>query len=274
MVKCVSEIGANIEAVAFNGIAASEVILTETEKELGVVLIDIGGGTTSLTVFVEGSPAYAIVLPVGAKNVTNDLAIGLRLSLEHAEQLKLALSEKPKKVARPKEKQEDKEESSSAKASDDKKEKGDEINLAEIGIEEERKTVSRKTLVEGIIKPRLNEIFTLVGTEIKKSGFAGMTPSGIVVTGGGALTVGVTEACKRTLAMPVRIGQPSGLSGLVDDISSPPFAAVSGLVLYGIKEGGFGAGKTALPSIGKIAQKLPVKGIAQKTVELVKSFLP
>ena len=271
--KCVREIGANIEAVFFNGIAASEAVLTETERELGVILVDIGGGTTDLVIYVEGSPAYATVLPVGAKNVTNDLAIGLRLSLENADKLKLALSKKLKKVARPVEK-----EPSSAKASeggeDGEKKKKDEISLTEIGIEDDRKSVSRKTLVEGIIKPRLNEIFNLVGTEIKKSGFAGLTPSGVVITGGGGLTVGVTEACKRTLAMPVRIGKPTGLSGLIDDINTPPFSVVAGLILCGVQAGGYGVSKTSLPSIGKITQKIPVKGVAVKTIDIIKSFLP
>ncbi len=266
--KCVREIGANIEAVFFNGIAASEAVLTETEKELGVILVDIGGGTTNLVIFVEGSPAYAIVLPVGAKNVTNDLAIGLRLSLENAEKLKLALSEKPKKVAQPKEKKEKDEEG------EKEEKKKDEINLADLGIEEERKTVSRKTLVEGIIKPRLNEIFTLVGTEVKKSGFAGMTPSGVVVTGGGALTMGIVDSCKRTLAMPVRVGEPKGLDGLIDDIKSPAYSVATGLIICGVQAGGYGAGKTPLPSIGKITEKLPVKGVALKTIDFIKSFLP
>jgi cell division protein FtsA len=268
VVKCISEIGANIEAVVFNGVAAAEAVLTETEKELGVVLVDIGGGTTDIVIFVEGSPAYATVLPVGAKNVTNDLAIGLRLSLENAEKLKLALSQEPKKPVEPEVKKEKDEEE------EEKEEKKDEIDLSAIGIEEERKTISRKTLVEGIIKPRLNEIFTLVGIELKKSGFAGMTPSGIVITGGGAQTIGITEACKRTLAMPVRIGQPTGVSGLIDDIGSPAFAVVTGLILYGSKAGGFGMAKSSLPAFGKIAHRIPVKGLAIKAIDLIKSFLP
>lgn len=265
--KCVREIGANIEAVFFNGIAAAEAVLTETEKELGVILVDIGGGTTDLVILVEGSPAYATVLPVGAKNVTNDLAIGLRLSLENAEKLKLALSEKTKKIVRPKEKD-------MLEENKDEKDKKDEISLLEMGIEDERKSVSQKTLVEGIIKPRLNEIFTLVGIEIKKSGFAGLTPSGVVITGGGSLTVGVVEACKRTLAMPVRVGQPKGLSGLVDEIDGPPFSVVTGLILCGVQAGQYGASRTSLPSFGKISQKLPVRGVALKTIEIIKSFLP
>ena len=101
LAKCVSEVGANIEEMVFGGIASAEAVLTETEKELGVILVDIGGGTTEIVVFIEGAPAYTSVLPIGAKNVTNDLAIGLRLSLESAEKMKLNLSQKPKEIVMP-----------------------------------------------------------------------------------------------------------------------------------------------------------------------------
>ena len=261
--KCVVEVGAEIESLVFSGLAAAEGVLTETEKELGVVLVDIGGGTTSIIVYVEGAPAYSTVLPVGAKNVTNDLAIGLRLSLDSAERLKIALSTKTKTAAKPQEQQKEEE-----------KKKEDEIDLGSLGIYEETKTVSRKTLVEGIIKPRLNEIFTMVGLEIKKSGFGGMTPSGLVICGGGAQTVGAVEAAKRTLSMPVRIGVPSGVSGLIDDVLTPDFAASLGLIIYGSKNVTSQPGKISFPQIGRFTQKIPVGGLAKKVVDLVKSFLP
>ncbi len=261
LVKCVSEVGADVEGLVFGGIAASEAVLTETEKELGVVLVDIGGGTTKIVIFLEGAPAYTSVLPIGARNVTNDLAIGLSLSIEAAEKLKIYLSEKKKETVLPRE---------------DEKEKKDldEINLWEIGIEGEGKTVSRKTLVEGIIKPRLNEIFTMVGLEIKKSGFGGMTPSGLVLTGGGALTVGVIDSVKRTLSMPVRIGSPSGVFGLVDDILSPIYASLVGLVIYGVKSQGEETGRISFEKISRITQKIPGEGIYRKLVSLLKKFLP
>lgn len=263
LVKCVSEVGANIEELVFGGIASAEAVLTETEKELGVVLVDIGGGTTEIVIFVEGAPSYTSVLPIGAKNVTNDLAIGLRLSLESAEKLKLALSEKPKEVIRP-----------DADIKPEEKEKTDEIDLGNLGINEDTKTVSRKTLTEGIIKPRLNEIFTMVGLELKKSGYGGMTPSGIVLTGGGAMTVGAIESAKRVLSMPVRLGVPTGLSGLVDDILTPAYASSLGLILYGSKFEENQSGKTSFSGIGKIAQKIPGGGLYKKAVDLIKSLLP
>ncbi|MBI3343164.1 hypothetical protein HY032_03330, partial [Candidatus Gottesmanbacteria bacterium] len=151
--------------------------------------------------------------------------------------------------------------------------KDDDIDLTHLGLPEEMRMVSKKTLIDGIVRPRLNEIFTMVGLEIKRSGFGGMTPSGIVLTGGGALTIGAVDAARRNLAMPVHIGMPGKISGLIDEITSPAYAASVGLLLYGAKtgkaEGGHGfAGLTRLGS------KIQVKGIAGKVVDLVKSFLP
>lgn len=250
LTKCVSEVGANIEALVFSGMAAAGAVLTDTEKELGVVLVDIGGGTTSLAIFIERSPVYTSVLPIGAKNVTNDLAIGLRLSLEAAEKLKLSLSEEKK---------------------EEEAKEGDEIDLSKLGIEE-AKSVSRKTVIEGIIKPRLNEIFNVVGAEIQKSGFSGMTPSGIVICGGGALTVGAVETCKKTLALPARIGFPSKVTGLIDDVMTPAFAASIGLILYGDTENL--RPRFSLSRMSKFIEKFPGKIGFSKIIELIKSFLP
>lgn len=264
LTKCVAEVGANIENLVFSGIAAAEAVLTETEKELGVVLVDIGGGTTNVLIYIEGSSVYTSVLPIGAKNVTNDLAIGLRLSLESAEKLKLSLAEKEakEKVV---------EEAAEEEKKPETKDK-DEIDLSRLGIEE-AKSVSRKTVVEGIIKPRLNEIFSMVGQELQKSGFAGMTPSGIVLSGGGALTVSAVETCKRNLALPVRVGFPSLATGLIDDILTPAFATAIGLIQFAGKESTF-VSKMSSPPIGRLMDKLPGRGSLGKLVDMVKSFLP
>lgn len=265
LAKCISEVGAEIESFVFGGIASAMSVLTETEKELGVILIDIGGGTTDVVIFVEGAPAYTCVFPIGAKNVTNDLAIGLRLSLEGAEKLKLAISEEPKKIAKPSE--EDKEDEKKISVSD-------EIDLTSLGIYEDTRSVSRRTLVDGIIKPRLNEIFNMVAAEIKKSGLGGLTPAGVVLTGGGAKTAGVVDACKRTLSLPVRVGTPSNINGLVDDILTPAYASSVGLILYGSKMSTSDSGRASLPQLGKIVQGVPIKGAGKKMVDLIKSFLP
>lgn len=251
--KCVSEIGVEIDSLVFSGLASAESVLTPTEKELGVVLIDLGGGSTSIAVFVEGALSYSAVLPVGAKNITNDLAIGLRVSLETAEKIKLGLSKL------------------SQKPDDDD---DDELDPKKLGLSEEVSKLSKKTLTEGIIRPRLNEIFAMVGEKLKESGFGGTTPAGVVMAGGGGLTVGIETSCKRSLSLPVRIGYPRGLSGLVDEIKSPAFAASWGLIKYGLKNYKGVKADSSFKAVGRVIGKIPVKGMISKTVKLVKSFLP
>ena len=262
--KCVEELGVEVSGMVFGGLASAQASLSETEKELGVVLIDIGGGTTDVAVFVEGALSYSSVIPIGAINITKDLAAGLRISLESAEKVKLLLGQPPRAPAIA-----DEEEKSRGSRND----KQDELDVSQLGLSEELKTLSRRTLVEGIIKPRLNEIFTMVALELKRSGFGGMTPSGVVITGGGALTVGAVDGARRNLAMPVHIGMPKHVNGLIEEITSPAFAASVGLLLHGGKseqsEGG-----ALFGGFGKIGEKVQIKGIAGKMIDLVKSFMP
>ena len=248
LVKTIGEVGVEVEEIVFSGLAAAESVLTDTEKELGCALIDIGGGTTSVAVFIEGSLAYSSEIPIGAKNVTNDLAIGLRVSLESAEKIKMALSQKAKL------------------RSEDKDQ--DYVDIAIFGADESKK-VSKKTLVEGIIRPRLNEIFTMVKLDLAKAELHTKIPSGAVITGGGALTVGVIDSAKRMMSLPARIGEPKGISGLVDDILSPSYATPIGLVLWGARN----ADVAGLTSLTK-KFKLPVKGIFGKLVTIVRDLLP
>ena len=200
-----------------------------------------------MAVFIDGALTYSAVIPIGAKNVTNDLAVGLRVSLETAEKIKLLISENNPKT---------------------KKEEGDEIDLEELGIPEIKK-VSKKTLAEGIIRPRLNEIFSMVKLELERENLVNRTPSGVIITGGGAGTVGILEAAKRTLFLPARIGKPKGVSGLVDEILEPAYATVVGLVLYGTHL----PVENSLTSISKRI-KLPTKGLLGKLVSVVKDLLP
>lgn len=259
--KCVGELGVATSGLVFGGLASSTAVLSDTEKELGVVLVDVGGGTTDVAIFVEGALSYSSVIPVGAKNITNDLAIGLRISLESAEKIKLLLSKKPKTPT------------VVETEKDAKRKESDEMDLSSLDLPEDLKKVSKKTLTEGIIKPRLNELFALVGLEIKKSGFGGMTPSGIVITGGGAETVGMVEAARKNLAMPVRIGVPINLTGLIDEIMAPAFATSVGLVQYGLKTAPAASGGM-MNQMGKLSGKLPVKGLVGKIVNALKPFLP
>lgn len=262
LARCVSEIGVDVEGLVFSGLASSEAVLSETEKELGVILIDIGGGTTSICAFVEGSLAHSVVIPLGAKNITADLAIGLRVSLESADKIKLFLSRMPKKMIRAGEEEEKKE----------KKKKDDEIDLSSLQLPEGTKTISRKTLVEGIIRPRMNEVFSYVGNEIKKANLAGLTPAGVVLTGGGAQTVGIAEFCKKSLAMPVRVGTPKDLTGLIDEVRTSDFAASCGLLFYGAKQEKAGRAKGLRKRLPLSGEKF--KGVAGKVVGLIKSLIP
>lgn len=253
--KAFSEVGIDIDAVCYSGYASSLAVLSETERELGVVLVDLGAGTTDIAIYIEGSLAHSSVIPVGARHITNDLAIGLRISLESAEKIKLFLSKSPKKL---------------------KEEDGlvatDEVDLSPLGLQEEVRKASKKTLVEGIIRPRLNEIFTMIGLEIKRSGLGGQTPAGLVITGGGALTVGAVNAAKRALAMPVRIGYPVNIKGIIDEVQDPSFATVIGLCIYGGKL----EHKSSLP-FGISLPKLPIFGfnkIFSRIIGFAKSFMP
>lgn len=261
--KIVQELGIEIEGLVSAGLASAEAVLSETEKELGIVLIDLGGGTTKICVYVEGALVYSSVLPVGAKNVSNDLAIGLRLGLENAEKLKLYLSEPPKALALPK----DAEDLPKAKRVKD------EIKLDEIGIPDESQTVSRKTLIEGIIRPRLVEIFSYVKLELKKADLLGLTPAGVVLTGGGSLTVGAVDTCKATMTMPVRIGYPQRITGLIDEISHPGYATAVGLVLHGARyQEEAVSGLRFFPR--KVFNRATVKRVVGKLINVIKSFIP
>ncbi len=258
--KCLDEVGIKASALVYSGLATAEAVLSETEKELGVILIDVGGATTSLTIFIEGSPCHSVILPIGAINVTNDLAIGLRVSLEDAEQVKLKLSaEKEKSLKKGK-----------------KEDPDDEVFLKDLGIVNyENRKISQKTAIEGIIKPRLEEIFSLIREEIRNSGFGGMTPAGLVITGGGALTVGVKESSQKILSLPVRIGYPREMGGLVEDVLTPTYASCLGLVLYSLKIKEFsGREGGKLFDLKDFGKKIHFRGFANKIAGLIKPLLP
>lgn len=269
--KALSEVGVDVDAIVASSYASALAVLSDTEKELGVVLVDLGAGTTDISVYVEGAVSYSSVLPIGARHITNDLAIGLRVSLESAEKIKLFLGksqEKRRMVI---------EEETEVKEKEPAKEtnyigKSDEIDLSILGLSEDVRRVSKKTLIDGIIRPRLNEIFTMVGLELKKSGYGGQTPAGLVVTGGGAKTINVSECAKRMLAMPVRIGYPTGMKGIIDEIEDTPFSTVIGLLRYGSMLDV----SSTLP-FGISVPTIPLSRFGrfpQKIINFIKSFLP
>ncbi len=266
LAKCVSMVGVDVDELVFSGMASAQSVLSETEKELGVVLVDVGGETTDIVIYVDGAIAYSSVIPLGGRHVTSDIAVGLRISLTSAEKIKQFLGKPIKLPVTPEDEEKD---SKSDDRSSLTKKKDDFLDLKALGIPEDVK-VSRKAVTESIIRPRLQEVFRFVGKEIKKSGFGSQVPSGLVLCGGGALTVGLLEQAKYVLGFPARLGKIDGFVGLTDEIDSPAFATVSGLILYGAR-GVLPQGEMSLPMLGK---GLPIKAVTQKVTDLLKSFLP
>ena len=206
--RCLYQVGIEVDDIVLEPLAAGESVLAKKQKELGVVLINIGGGTTSLAVYEEGELLHVAILPVGAGHITNDIAIGLRTSVDVAERIKL--------------------EYGSALTHDINKKEG--IDLSQFDSSESD-VVSRYHVSE-IIEARLEEIFQLVQNELKKIGKAGLLPSGAILVGGGAKMAHITELAKEVLGLPVQVGFPQGFGGILDKVDDPTFATVAGLVMW------------------------------------------
>ncbi len=249
-----NDLGIQNEGFVFSGLASSEAVLTDTEKELGVIMVDIGGGKIDVCVYVEGSLSYSSSIPIGARHITNDIAVGLRVSLDSAEKIKLFLSKNLQDQSAV------------------KKKGGPQLNLHELQLPENITEVSLKTLVDGIIAPRLEEIFKLIFEEIEKSGFDQSIPSGLVITGGGALTVGMVETGKRVIGLPMRLGIPEKVTGLVDEILDPQYATTIGLILYGRKN--IMVGEAGLKNFNKILKDFSLGSSVGKLKDFFKQFIP
>ncbi|MBN1463187.1 MAG: cell division protein FtsA [Paludibacteraceae bacterium] len=213
MTKCVEQVGVTVEDIIFTGIASAESVLTDTEKDLGSLLVDIGGGTASMIIYDEGSPIYSAVIPIGAEYITKDLGRGLRIRLDDAERIKRKLSDEY--ALELKTKTESKEE---------------DFDLSEFNLDVE--SVPKKVLYR-IIDARLEEIFSLIALEVSKANLKNRFSGGVIVTGGGALTAGISKAVQNVFKAHTRIGFPTGVTGLIDEIQGPQSAATVGSVLYG-----------------------------------------
>jgi len=247
--RILGDLGIENQGFVFSGLASAEAVLTNTEKELGIVLVDIGGGKIDLSIYVDGALSYSSSIPIGARHISNDIAVGLRVSLDSAEKIKIFLSK-----------------------SLSGKKKTSQINLNELDLPENLTEVSLKTLVDGIVAPRLEEIFKLIFEEIEKSGLGQQIPSGLVITGGGALTIGMLETGKRVVGLPIRLGFPEKVSGLVDEIMDPQYSTTVGLLLYGQKDSF--VDKDNFKNFGKILKDFKLGNSVNNLKNFIKQFIP
>ena len=211
IVKCCNRTGLSVAEIVLAPLAAAETVLSDEERELGVLLVDMGGGTTDMAVFHDGTVKHTAVIGIGGNHITNDIAAGLRTPFNDAERIKQRYG-----CA-----------AASMVAEDERVEVP---NIAGKGAG----TMSRQILCE-IIGPRLDEIFELVQKEVAKSGYEGALASGVVVTGGAMLLPGAVEMAERSFGLPVRLGAPSHVLGLLDVINNPVYAVGVGLVLHAMK---------------------------------------
>jgi len=210
IIKCVNNSGLHVSDIVLQQIASSEAVLSKEEKDIGVALIDIGGGTTDIAIYRQGSLVHTGVISLGGYNVTQDISIGLRTPPQHAEEIKKKHGCCLTSMIR----------------------KEDTIEVPSVGGRKPR--VVQKQLLAEIIEPRIEEIFQIAHQEIIKSGYEKMIASGIVITGGSCLLSGMPELAEYIFDAPVRRGSPHGISGLSDVVNSPIYATGVGLVLYGM----------------------------------------
>lgn len=245
--RAVMQAGLEVEELVLAPLAAAQAVLTRRQKELGAVLVDLGAGTTSIAVYEENNLLHTAVLPVGSMHITNDIAIGLRCSIDTAEKVKTTFGH----------------------ALAESIDKHQEIDLSKIDPEETER-VSRLELVE-IIEARLEEIFDYVNAELKKINRDAKLPAGVVLTGGGSNLPGVAEFAKKQLRLPVQHGSLQNVQTIIDRATDPSFATVVGLVLWGDK---FTQGTGAAGVLGGSLGGLLENGNVVKLKKWFKSFLP
>ena len=210
--KCIRRCGLEVDEVVLEQLASSHAVLTEDEKQLGVALVDIGGGTTDIAIFTEGAIRHTGVIPIAGDQVTNDIAMALRTPTPHAEDLKIKYACALAKLARPEET----------------------VKVPSVGDREAR-DMSRQLLAE-VVEPRYDELFTLVQAELRRSGFEELLAAGVVLTGGTSKMEGVTELAEEIFHLPVRIGAPANVKGLSDIVNNPIYSTGVGLLHFGVEQ--------------------------------------
>ncbi len=220
IVKCVERCGLQVEDIILEQVASSYSVLEEDEKELGVCLVDIGGGTSDIAVFMNGSIHHTAVIPIAGDQVTNDIAVAVRTPTQHAEAIKIRYGCALRQLV----------------------EEEEFIEVAGVG-EREARSLSTQTLAS-VIEPRYEELFSLVLEELRRSGYEERIGAGIVLTGGTAKMPGVVELAEEVFHMPVRIGMPRGIGGLRGEVENPIHSTGVGLLLYGIAQQAYGERRT------------------------------
>lgn len=209
--KCVQRCGLEIDDIILEQLASSYAVLTDDEKELGVCMVDIGGGTTDIAIFTEGAIRHTAVIPIAGDQVTNDIAMALRTPTQHAEEIKIKYACALTQLA----------------GADEL------IKVPSVG-ERAPRNLSRQALAE-VVEPRYEELFTLIQAELRRSGFEDMIAAGVVLTGGTSMMEGVVELAEEIFHVPVRLAKPHGVEGLTDVVANPIYATSVGLLIYGAK---------------------------------------
>jgi cell division protein FtsA len=242
LTKVVNQAGVHIEEFVFAPLSSALAVLDKRQKELGVVLVDLGAGTTSMVVYEENVLLHTSVMPVGASHITNDIAIGLRTSIDVAEAIKV----------------------SHGTALPDSVPQNETISVEGEGDEQE--SISRKE-VANIISARLEELLSFVDRELKAIGRSGILPAGVILTGGGAHMEGLVDLAKKKLRLPVRIGRPAMLEGLSDRTDEPEYSVGIGLIHFAIEQESRPSSHSSirLPNVGATISKMR---------EWAKTFLP
>lgn len=209
IIKCVRRCGLEVDDIILEQLASSYSVLTEDEKDLGVCLVDIGGGTTDIAVFTDGSIRHTAVIPIAGDQVTNDIAVALRTPTQYAEEIKIKYACALTQLA----------------ASDEN------IEVPSVGDRPPRR-LARQTLAE-VVEPRYEELLTLIQAELRRSGFEDLIAAGVVLTGGSSKIEGLVDLAEEVFHMPVRLGVPQNVVGLVDVVRNPIYATGVGLLLFG-----------------------------------------
>ncbi|MEJ2508876.1 MAG: cell division protein FtsA [Gammaproteobacteria bacterium] len=222
IIKCVRRCGLEVDYIILEQLASSQAVLTEDEMELGVCLVDIGGGTTDIAVFTDGAIRHTAVIPIAGDQVTNDIAVAMRTPTQYAEEIKIKYACALTQLA----------------SADET------IEVPSVGDRPARR-LARQTLAE-VVEPRYEELFTLIQAELRRSGFEDLCAAGVVITGGSAKMEGVVELAEEIFHMPVRLGAPQYVSGLVDVVRNPIYSTGVGLLLFGQQNRGLNISEVLL----------------------------